>query len=122
MQSPVTNDASFADAPLFVMLQPATSALRPVRPASTARTARMCPKPFGTDVTGDLRMQNAAVDLGALEHDWRPALAAALDADGVTVSDLTPFVTHAAQTAHVGGSAVYLDGAPHGPTTRARSR
>ena len=29
----------------------------------------------------------------------------------MTVADLTPFVTHAAQTAYLGGSAVYLDGA-----------
>ena len=29
----------------------------------------------------------------------------------MTVSDLTPFVTHAAQAEHAGGSAVYLNGA-----------
>ena len=111
MQSPVTNDASFADAPLFVNAAAGDFRLAAGSPCIDRANRAYVPEPFGTDVTGDLRMQNAAVDLGALEHDWRPALAAALDADGVTVSDLTPFVTHAAQTAHVGGSAVYLDGA-----------
>ncbi|HQA38912.1 MAG TPA: choice-of-anchor Q domain-containing protein, partial [Kiritimatiellia bacterium] len=109
--SPVTNDACFADAPLFVNAAAGDFRLAAGSPCIDRANRAYVPEPFGTDVTGDLRMQNAAVDLGAIEHDWRPALAAALDADGVTVSDLTPFVTHDAQAAHAGGSAVYLDGA-----------
>lgn len=66
---------------------------------------------FGTDFAGDLRMQNARVDVGAYEYDWRPAFAAALDGSGITVTDITPFVTYAEDSGYFGGSAVYLDGA-----------
>jgi hypothetical protein len=107
----VTNDACFADAPLFVDAASGDYRLAAGSPCIDRANRAYVRDPFGADVTGDLRMQNAAVDLGAIEHDWRPAPAAALDADGVTVADLTPFVTHAAQTAYLGGSAVYLDGA-----------
>jgi hypothetical protein len=51
------------------------------------------------------------VDLGAFEHDWRPALAAALDADGVSVTAASPFATYATNAAYTAGNAVYLDGA-----------
>ena len=66
---------------------------------------------FGIDLAGNPRMSNARVDLGAYEHDWRPAFAAALDADGITVADASPFATHSADGSHKDGTAVYLDGA-----------
>jgi len=66
---------------------------------------------FGTDLDGALRMQNGRVDVGAYEWDWRPSFSAALDGVGLTVTNVTPFVTYATNAAYKAGSAVYLDGA-----------
>ena len=64
----------------------------------------------GTDQSGSMRMQNAQVDLGALERDWRPDFAAALDGSGITVTEVTSFVTHITNSLFFGASAVNLDG------------
>ena len=58
-----------------------------------------------------MRMQNARVDIGAYEWDWRPAFAAALDGSGLAVTNVTPFVTYVTNAAYAAGAAVYLDGA-----------
>jgi len=64
----------------------------------------------GTDQSGAMRMQNAQVDLGALEHDWRPEYAASLDATGITVTEVTAFVTQVTNVAYTAETAVQLDG------------
>ncbi|NLC82891.1 MAG: hypothetical protein GX748_17065 [Lentisphaerae bacterium] len=66
---------------------------------------------LGIALDGALRTQNGVPDIGACEWDWRPAFAADLDGAGVTVTAITPFVTHAEDPSCTGGSAVYLDGA-----------
>jgi hypothetical protein len=106
--TPLTNDACFADAPLFAgsgyRLAAGSPCIDRANPAYVDNR-------FGTDLSGDLRTQNARADLGAYERDWRPAFAAALDGSGLTVTEITPFVTWVTNAARVGGSAVYLDGA-----------
>jgi len=111
MLNPLIDESSFVADPRFVDAAAGDFRLAAGSPCIDRANREYVDEPFGIDFAGDLRMQNAAVDLGAFEHDWRPAFAAALDADGVTVSEITPFVTHAAQPEFVGGSAVYLDGA-----------
>jgi len=44
------------------------------------------------DLYGTPRILNAAVDIGAVEHDWRPAFAAELGRR-FTVTDVSPLVT-----------------------------
>jgi hypothetical protein len=106
-----TNVNAIAGSPLFV--DAATGDYRLAAGSAGIDTAdpAYVDDPFGTDLAGGPRMSNARVDLGAYEHDWRPALAAALDADGVTVTEASPFATYAINDAYRAGSAVYLDGA-----------
>jgi hypothetical protein len=103
-----TNDNCFADAPLFA---DADYRLAVGSPCIDRANRAYVADAFGTDLDGALRMMNARVDVGAYEWDWRPAFAADLDGAGVTVTEVTPFVTHATNAAYAAGSAVYLDGA-----------
>jgi hypothetical protein len=106
-----TNDASITDDPRFVNAAAGDYRLAAASPCIDRANRAYVAEPFGADLAGDLRMQNARVDVGAFEYDWRPAFAAALDADGVAVTGITPFVTRTNDIAYVGGTAVYLDGA-----------
>jgi hypothetical protein len=103
----VTNDNCFADAPLFA---DAGCRLAAGSPCIDRANFAYVDNRFGTDLDGQLRMQNARVDLGAYEWDWRPTFAAALDSVGLTVTGVTSFVTCATNAAFTSGSAVYLDG------------
>ncbi len=109
--TPVTNVNTFADAPLFVNAAIGDYRLAAGSPCIDRANLAYEDDRFGADLAADLRMQNGRVDLGAFEHDWRPAFAAALDASGVTVTDITPFVTLSEGAGYLGGSAVVLDGA-----------
>lgn len=105
-----TNDNCFADAPLFVDAAAGDYRLAAGSPCIDRASRAYVAEPFSTDLAGAMRMMNARVDVGAYEHDWRPAFAAALDAAGVTVTAVSPFVTYATNVAYLAGSAVYLDG------------
>ncbi len=109
--SPVTNVNTFADAPLFVNAPAGDYRLADGSPCIDRASRAYVAEPFGTDLAGAMRMQNGTVDLGAYEHDWRPAFADALDGTGVTVTEVSPFVTYATNDAYLAGHAVYLDGA-----------
>jgi len=101
----------FIDDPMFVNPSAGDYRLRVGSPCIDRANHAYVDNLFGTDISGDLRMQNAHVDVGAYEHDWRPVFSAALDAIGITVSDISPFVTHTENSSYIGGNAVYLDGA-----------
>ena len=104
-----TNDNCFAAAPLFV--NATDYRLAAGSPCIDRANRAYVQNAFGIDLAGNPRMSNARVDLGAYEHDWRPALAAALDTDGITVTEASPFATYAVDGAYRNGNAVYLNGA-----------
>ena len=106
--TPLTNDNCFANAPLFA---DAAYRLAGGSPCIDRANSAYVDNRFGTDLDGALRMQNGRVDVGAYEWDWRPSFSAALDGVGLTVTNVTPFVTYATNAAYKAGSAVYLDGA-----------
>ncbi len=66
---------------------------------------------LGVALDGALRTQNGAPDIGAYEWDWRPVFAEDLDCPSLTVTAVTPFVTHTNHASYIGSTAVYLDGA-----------
>lgn len=108
--TPITNVNAFTDAPLFVNADAGDYRLAQGSPCIDRANHAYVDNRFGTDLSGDLRMQNARIDLGAFEYNWRPAFAAALDGRGIAVTEITPFVTHAEAPGLAGGNAVYLDG------------
>jgi len=108
--TPITNVNAFTDAPLFVNADAGDYRLAQGSPCIDRANHAYVDNRFGTDLSGDLRMQNARIDLGAFEYNWRPAFAAALDGRGIAVTEITSFVTHAEAPGLAGGSAVYLDG------------
>ncbi len=103
-----TNDNCFFDAPLFADADYRLAADSPcIDRANHAYVADL----FGADLDRAQRMQNARVDVGAYEWDWRPTYSAALDGGGVRVTNVSPFVTYSTNVAYEAGNAVYLDGA-----------
>jgi len=116
---PVTNVNTFTDAPFLVNPAAGDYRLAAGSPCIDRANHAYVDNRFGTDLAGEMRMQNARVDLGAYEYDWRPAFAAALDGAGMTVSEITPFVTYVTNAAYTAGSAVYLDG--HAAQTNGQS-
>jgi hypothetical protein len=105
--NPVTNDNCFADAPLFADSDYRLAVGSPCIDRANLAYVADC---LGVDLEGSLRMMNARVDVGAYEWDWRPSFAEALDSPGITVTEITPFVTYVTNTSFTGGHAVYLDG------------
>ena len=106
----VTSVNSFVASPLFANAPARDYRLSAGSPCLDRANFAYVDSRFGTDLDGAMRMQNAQVDLGAYEWDWRPTFAAALDGPGLAVTNVTPFVTYATNAAYVAGAAVYLDG------------
>jgi hypothetical protein len=97
--------------PLFVDAANGDFRLAAGSPCVDAANPAYTADPLGVALDGALRTQNGVPDIGAYEWDWRPVFAEDLDCPSLTVTAVTPFVTHTNHASYTGGTAVYLDGA-----------